>query len=76
MADIVDLQQKCHQVRTLCHTTNREADWNDICNVRNKLKTKIKSAKSNFYCKALSSKKSSKILKTIHKIFNPNGQRI
>ena len=76
MADIVDLQQKCHQVRTLCHTANREADWNNFRNVRNKLKTKIKSAKSNFYCKALSSKKSSKILKIIHKIFNSNGQRI
>ena len=71
MADIVDLQQKCHQVRTLCHTTNREADWNDFRNVRNKLKTKIKSAKSNFYRKALSSKKSNKTLKIISTHLNP-----
>ena len=76
MADIVDLQQKCHQVRTLCHTTNREADWNDFRNVRNKLKTKIKSAKSNIYRKALSSKKPSEVWKVIHKILNPNGKRI
>ena len=74
--DIVDLQQKCHQLRTLCHTTNRETDWNDFRNVRNKLKTKIKSTKSNFYRKALSSKKSSEVWKVIHKILNPNGKRI
>ena len=49
--DTVDLQQKCHQLRTLCHTTNRETDWNNFRNVRNKLKTKIKSTKSNFYRK-------------------------
>ena len=54
--DIVDLQRKCHQLRTLYHTTNRETDWNDFRYVRNKLKTKIKSTKSNFYRKALSSK--------------------
>ena len=54
--DIVDLQQKCHQLRTLCHTENRETDWNDFRIVRNKLKTKSKSTKSNFYRKALSSK--------------------
>ena len=32
---IVDLQQKCHQLRTLCHSTNRETDWNNFFNVRN-----------------------------------------
>ena len=67
--DIVDLQQKCH-------TTNRQTDWNDFRNVRNKLKTKIKSAKSNIYRKALSSKKPSEVWKVIHKILNPNGKRI
>ena len=64
--DIVDLQQKLYQLRTLCHTTNRETDWNDLCIVRNKLKTKIKSMKSNFYRKALFNKKSSKVLKMIN----------
>ena len=49
--DTVDLQQKCHQLRTLCHTANSETDWNDFRSVRNKLKTKIKSTKSNFYRK-------------------------
>ena len=62
--DIVGLQHKCHQLRTLCHT-NRETDWNDFRNVRNKLKTKIKSMKSNFYRKALSSKKPSEVWKVI-----------
>ena len=61
--DIVGLQHKCHQLRTLCHT-NRETDWNDFRNVRNKLKTKIKSTKSNFYRKALSSKKPSESLES------------
>ena len=74
--DIVDLQQKCHQLRTLCHTTNRETDWNDFRNVRNKLKTKFKSTKSSFYRKALSSIKSSEVWKVIHKIINPNGKSI
>ena len=74
--DTVDLQQKCHQLRTLCHTTNRETDWNNFRNVRNKLKTKIKSTKSNFYRKALSSKKSSEVWKVFHKILNTNGKRI
>ena len=74
--DIVDLQQKCHKLRTLCHTTNRETDWNDFLNVRNKLKTKIKSAKSNFYRKALSSKTYSEVWKVIHKILKPNSKRI
>ena len=74
--DIVDLQQNCHQMRTLCDTTNRETDWNDFCNVRNKLKTKFKSTKSNFYCKALSGKKSTEVWKVIHNILNPNGKRI
>ena len=74
--DIVDLQQKCHQLRALCHTTNREIDWNDFRNVRNKLKTKIKSTKSIFYRKALSGKKSGEVWKVIHKILNPNGKRI
>ena len=36
----------------------------------------IKSAKSNFYRKALSSKKSSEVWKVIHKILNTNGKRI
>ena len=74
--DIVDLKQKCHQLRTLCHTTNRETDWNDFRNVRNKLKAKIKSTKSSFYRKALSSKKPSEVWKVIHKILNPNSKRI
>ena len=76
MTDIVDLQQRCHQLSTLCHTTNRETDWNVFPNVRNKLKTKTKTTKLNFYRKALSSKKSSEVWKVIHKILNPNGKRI
>ena len=36
--DIVDLQQKCHQLRTLYHTKNSETEWNGFRNVRNKLK--------------------------------------
>ena len=49
---------------------------NNFRSVRNKLKTKIKSTKSNFYRKALSGKKSSEVWKVIHKILNPNGKRI
>ena len=49
---------------------------NNFPSVRNKLKTKIKSTKSNFYRKALSGKKSSEVWKVIHKILNPNGKRI
>ena len=44
--DIVDLQQKFHQLRTLCHTTNRETDWNDlqylICNDLLEINLKLK----------------------------------
>ena len=44
--DIVDLKQKCHQLRTLCHTTNRETDWNDlqylICNDLLEINLKLK----------------------------------
>ena len=74
--DIVELQQNFHQLRTLFHRTNREIHLNDFRNVRNKLKTKIKSTKSNFYRKALSSKKSSKVWKVIHKILKPNVKHI
>ena len=74
--DIVDLQQKCHQLRTLCHRRNRDTDWNVFRNVRNKLKTKIKSTRSIFYRKALSSKKTSEVWKVINKTLNANGKRI
>ena len=55
--DIVDLQQKFHQLRTLCHTTNREADWNDlqylICNdlLEINLKLKLKERSQIFIVK-------------------------
>ena len=60
---------------SMLHSKQR-TDWNDFRNVRNKLKTKIKSTKSNFYRKALSSKKPSEVWKVIHKVLNPNGKRI
>ena len=66
------LQSKRNELRYTCHQSNDNADWEKYRETRNKLKKTIKETKRNFYRKALSSKKSKEVWKTIKKILAPN----
>ena len=58
------------------HQTQSELDWTAYRSVRNKIRSAIKSAKDDFYRRALSSKRSKNVWTIIHKILNPNPKRI
>ena len=73
--DIVNLQKKRNELRTTAHRTQTESDWELFRNTRNELKYKIKSAKRTFYKKALASKNSKTIWRTIYRILKPNPER-
>ena len=55
--DIVDLQNRCRNLRYQCQQTKLENDWKNFRQIRNELKSKIRNTKRNFYRKALSSKR-------------------
>lgn len=74
--DIQNLQKRLDALRFIAHQTQLESDWSIYRSVRNKIKSAIKTAKHNFYRKALSSKRSKNVWSVIHKILNPNPKRI
>ena len=73
--EIVNLQKKRNELRTTAHRTQTESHWKLFRNTRNELKYKIKSAKRTFYKKALASKNSKTIWRTIYRILKPNPKR-
>ena len=71
--DIAQLQKDCHVLREMsCKNNADEIFKSRYRDVRNKLKTKIKSAKRDFYQRAFSSKNPIKVWKIIHRILHPN----
>ena len=73
--DIINLQKKRNELRTTAHRTQTESDWELFRKTRNELKYKVKSAKRTFYKKALASKNSKTIWRTIYRILKPNPER-
>ena len=73
--DIVNLQKKRNELHTTAHRTQTESDWKLFRNTINEQKYKIKSAKRTFYKKALASKNSKIIWRTIYRILKPNPER-
>ncbi|XP_057305393.1 uncharacterized protein LOC130642322 [Hydractinia symbiolongicarpus] len=69
---ITNLQQTCHEKRTLAQQTQLNADWNEFRNARNALKRQIKYTKKTFYRRLLSSKKPKEVWKLIHRFLHPN----
>ena len=63
----------CTTFRT--HRTQTESDWELFRNTRNDMKYKIKRAKITFYKKALASKNSRTIWRTIYRILKLKPQR-
>lgn len=53
--DIRELQKERNILRYLAHKTNLASVWNKFREVRNKIKTRIKSVKRGFFRKALTS---------------------
>ena len=73
--DIINLQKERNELRTTAHRTQTQSDWQLFRNTRNELKYRIKSAKRTFYKKALASKNSKTIWRTIYRILKPNLER-
>ena len=74
--DIVSLKNDCRHLRYQCHQANKDGDWQSFRKSRNELKSKIKSTKKSFYCKALSPKRLKEIWTAIHRILNPGKNHI
>lgn len=74
--NINDKQKERDYLRMKAHTSQSEEDWNLFRNVRNELKKLIRVAKSNFYRRALSSKRPKEVWSTIHRILKPSPQKI
>ena len=72
--DIINLQKKRNELPTTAHRTQTGSDWQLFKNTRNEQKYKIKSAKRTFYKKALASKNSKIIWRTIYRILKPNPE--
>ena len=74
--DMINLQNCKKELRYLAHKTKSDQDWQNYRNIRNKIKSEIKSTKKTFYKTALSSKKPSEVWRCINKIFHPNSNHI
>jgi len=74
--DIRKLQNERNVLRHLAHKINSASVWNKFREVRNKIKTKIKSVKRTFLRRALSSNKPKELWNTIHRILHPSPQPI
>ena len=70
--EICNLKQTRNEFRYNAHQTQSENDWRKYRDVRNKLKKKIRTTKSNFYKNALRSSRPKKVWKIIHRILNSN----
>ena len=67
--------KKINELRTTAHRTQTESEWELFRNTRNELKDQTKSAERTFYKKALASKNSKRIWRTIYRILKPNPER-
>lgn len=74
--DIRKLQKKRNVLRYLAHKKNLVSIWNKFLEVRNKIKTKIKSIKHAFFRRALSSNRPKEPRNIIHRILYPSPQPI
>ena len=74
--NISDKQRMRDILRKKAHETQADADWKLFRDIRNELKKLIRTAKSNFYKKALSSKRPKEVWATIHRILHPNPQKV
>lgn len=69
---ISELQTKRNHARYTAHQTSSEAAWNLFRDVRNKLKSAIRTARKSFIEKALYSNKSRDVWKVIHRVLKPS----
>ena len=74
--EIRKLQRERNKLRHLAHRINAPGIWEKFRDVRNRIRTKIKSVKRAFYKKALSSSKPKELWNTIHRILYPSLQPI
>lgn len=74
--DIRKLQKERNVLRYLAHKKNLVSIWNKFLEVRNKIKTKIKSIKHAFFRRALSSNRPKEPRNIIHRILYPSPQPI
>lgn len=74
--DIRKLQKERNVLRYLAHIKNLVSIWNKFLEVRNKIKTKIKSIKHAFFRRALSSNRPKEPRNIIHRILYPSPQSI
>ena len=73
---IKEMQRERDRLRKQAHTTQLESDWVNFRIIRNEIKKRIRTSKATFYRKALSSKRPKEVWSTIHRILNPNPQKI
>ena len=71
--NIQKLQTERNMLRKKAHEKQTTTDWEKFRIIRNQIKKEIKSAKKNFYQKALSSKKPKEVWSTIHRLLNPSN---
>ena len=74
--DITTKLRERDRLRQSAHTTKDQTAWNSFRNIRNEIKKIIRTAKSTFYKRALSSKRPKEVWNTIHRILHPNPQSI
>ena len=70
------LQKERNILRKKAHETHSDTDWKLFREKRNDLKKHIKVCKRNCYVSALSSKRPKEVWSTIHRILNPNPEKI
>ena len=73
---ISNLQEERDRARKKAHKTLSEYDWIIFRNIRNKLKKHIKSTKTEFLRKALSSKRPKEVWSIINRILHPSSTKI
>ena len=74
-----DITRKLHErdrLRQIAHATQDPTAWGNFRKIRNEIKKVIRSAKTTFYKRALSSKRPKEVWNTIHRILHPNPQSI
>ena len=74
--DINQLQKQRDFFRKRAHDTQLDSDWKLFRETRNDLKKRIRTTKRDFYKSALTSKRPKEVWSTIHRILNPNPEKI
>ena len=72
----MSFKKKRNNLRKRAHDTQLDSDWKAFRETRNELKKRIKTTKHRFYKSALASKRPKKVWNTIHRILNPNPEKI